>query len=313
MTVPSGGDHGDGWGAIVVALDASPLSLAGLRLAARLAQRLKVPVTAVCVEDSDIARLARHPGAVAICTLTARARPMALAPETIAAALAGQRRAARAAVEAVRQRLLEEAAAAADAETVADEPAPAPAEVAFLSRRGMVAREIRAVLADVAADLLVMGGIGQARARWQRTRGMRLGSTARALLAGAEARRVLVVRRALDDGRPPVFALWDGSAAAEQALRSACAVAAAAGTGVAVLAFGGDSAAAEDPRIGAIAASFGQTVRIQALPPLTVPRLVRATDFPQALLVLPDEASMTLGLSTPDLIDLLSCSVLLVR
>lgn len=300
----TGSDDAADWGAIVVALDASPLSQAGLRLAARLARRLGVPVSAVCVEDADIARLARHPGAVAICTLTARARPMALDPGTIAAALAGQRREAEAAVEAVRRLLREEAEAAnPDVE-------PEPAEVAFHSRRGSVAREIREALSDAGGGLLVLGWTGRARARWERARGVRLGSTARAMVAGDAARRVLVVRRPLDD-RPPVFACWDGSAGAERALHTACAAARAAETGVAVLLFGGGEEAAA--RAAEIAEPYRVPLRLQALPPLTAGRLVRATDFPRALLVLPAETAMTLGLSTPDLIDLLSCSVLLVR
>ncbi|GAA0572711.1 hypothetical protein [Caenispirillum bisanense] len=69
-----------GGGAIVAAVDASPPSLAALTLAARLGRQWRLPVRAVCVDDSRIARLAGHPGAVALCPLTARARPLAPAP-----------------------------------------------------------------------------------------------------------------------------------------------------------------------------------------------------------------------------------------
>lgn len=301
----------DAWGAIVVALDASPLSVAGLRLAARLARSMEVPVSAVCVEDADIARLARHPGAVALCTLTGRARPRALTPEAIAGTLAGQRRAAEAAVDAVKQALADEDLAA-DPER--DEPVPF--DLPLHRRKGAVVREIAAALAAApgGCDLLVLGAVGQARARWQRSRGGPLGSTARALVGEAAApapRRVLVLRRVLDD-RPPVFCAWDGSPAAGRAFDTACALAAAAGSGVAALAFGAAAAAAE-PRLAALARSRGVRLRVQSLPPLTAERLVRATDFPRAVLVLPSETAMTVGLSTLDLIDRLSCSVLLVR
>ncbi|WP_343865572.1 hypothetical protein, partial [Caenispirillum bisanense] len=112
--------------------------------------------------------------------------------------------------------------------------------------------------------------------------------------------------------RPPVLALWDGRAAAERALPEAAAVAAAIGAGVAVLAFG--PAAGNDPdRAAARLDPAAVAWRWQALPPLSLGRLQRATDFSHALLVLPAEAAMTLGLSTADLLDRLSCSVLLVR
>ncbi|SOD91967.1 universal stress protein [Caenispirillum bisanense] len=299
----------DAWGAIVVALDASPLSLAGLRLAARLARHFGAPVSAVCVEDADIARLARHPGAVALCTLTGRARPLALTPEAIAGTLAGQRRAAQAAVDAVQRALADE-----DLGTAPEGEAAASFDLPLHRRQGAVAREIAAALAETAGgcDLLVLGAVGQARTRWQRSRGGPLGSTARALVGevAPSAPRVLVLRRPLDE-RPPVFCAWDGSAGALRAFDTACALAAAADTGVAVLAFG--DGPAEERRLGERARSRGVRLRVQSLPPPTPPRLVRAADFPQAVLVLPAELAMTVGLSTPDLIDRLSCSVLLVR
>lgn len=296
-----------GGGTIVVAVDASPLSLAGLTLAARLGRRWRVPVRAVCVEDSTIARLAGHPGVIALCPLTARARPLALAPRTIAAALAGQRRAAAAAVDAVRRHLADEFAAknadVGEAKTETD-------TLAFDSRRGSVAHEVAAAVAEAAGDLLVLGWTGQTRARWQRGRRMGLGSTARTLVDTAISPRILVVRRVLME-KPPVLVLWDGSAAAERGLAAATALARATGDGVAVLAFG--PAAVDEGRIAPVLHRAAVPWRWQALPPLTVARLQRATDFPHAVLVLPVDTAMTLGLSTADVLDHLSCSVLLVR
>lgn len=152
--------------AIVVGLDASPLSIIGLRAAAVVARRWGARVEVVHVEDSAVARLPSHPGVVTVCGLTARARPLALAPETITAALAAQERAARDAVEAAKALLKSKTGAPSDAELV------------FRRRRGGVTRELRAVVGEAAPSLLVVGWTGQSRARWHRAHGLRLGSTA---------------------------------------------------------------------------------------------------------------------------------------
>lgn len=57
---------------IVVGVDASPLSVSGLRLAAVVARRWGARVEAVHVEDTAVSRLSHHPGVVAVCGLTAR-------------------------------------------------------------------------------------------------------------------------------------------------------------------------------------------------------------------------------------------------
>ncbi|EKV32082.1 hypothetical protein C882_3146 [Caenispirillum salinarum AK4] len=285
--------------AIVVGLDASPLSVSGLRMAAVVARRWGVRVEAVHVEDAAVARLSSHPGVVTVCGLTARSRPLALAPETITAALSAQARAARDAVEAAKALLRRRAGEGGEAELV------------FRSRRGGVTRELRAVADEAAPSLLVVGWTGQSRARWHRAHGIRLGSTARALVQDPSADRVLVVRGELE-ADAPLLVPFDGSDAARRALDAACTLAEdGPAERVAVLAFGDADALAAAARD--ICAAHGTVPRVQALPPLTLARLVRIADFPEALLVLPAQLPMTLGLSTPDLIDRLGCSVLLVR
>lgn len=146
---------------IVVGVDASPLSVSGLRLAAVVARRWGARVEAVHVEDTAVSRLSHHPGVVAVCGLTARS--LALAPESIAATLAAQARAAKQAVEGARSLL------AGTAER------PSAAELVFHGRRGCVTRELRAVASDTAPSLLVVGWTGQSRTRWHRAHGVQLG------------------------------------------------------------------------------------------------------------------------------------------
>lgn len=285
--------------AIVVGLDASPLSVSGLRLAAVVARRWGARVEAVHVEDTAVSRLSAHPGVVAVCGLTARSRPLALAPETLTAALAAQARAAEKAVEAAKALLRRASGQASEAELV------------FRSRRGGVTRELRAVVSESAPSLLVVGWTGQSRARWHRAHGVRLGSTARALVGDPSADRVMVVRGELD-ADAPLLVPFDGSTDSRRALEAACTLAEdGPAERVAVLAFGNGESLAAAAR--ETCAAHGVVPRIQSLPPLSLERLMRTTDFAGALLVLPAQLPTTLGLSTPDLIDRLGCSVLLVR
>lgn len=314
------------WRAIAVGLDASPLSLAGLRAAESLARRLggSVTVRTVCIADTDIARLADHPGAVAVCSLTARARPMALSRESIQAGLSGQIRAARAAVEEARARLIEaeraaakatgaEAEAEADAEAEARAAEAAARRLGFQERHGPVTRELRAFAEESGADLVVLGWTGRTRAPWRRGGPLPLGSTARALVEAAPGRALLVLRAELTP-ETPLLVPFDGAPGTRGALAAACVLAggaAAPAERVAVLLLGdGHSLRAQAQEITEAA---GVRARFHDLPPATPDRLVRATGFPQALLVLSDELLTTFRLSTPGLLDRLSCSVLLLR
>lgn len=289
---------------ITVALDASPASVAGLRAAARLARRWGARVEAVCVADADIARLAGHPGAVALCSLTGRARPLALSAATIDTALSAQMRAARDAVDAAR--------------AIMDGPvgAEGTTHLLFRERRGGVLRELRATVTEHRPDLLVLGGTGRTRARWTRRGGgpQPLGSTARALAAEADGPRLLIVRRDLAEDATLLVPV-DGSDSSLRALRTAAALVGpdARPGRLAVLLFGDSDSLRPTVAQALEEAGAAESARVQALPPLTLERLCRASHFPDALLVLSDQIPSTLGLSTVDVIDRLSVSVLLLR
>lgn len=149
---------------ILAAVDASPLSLAGLRLAARLARRLGAELTALYVEDVNLVRAAAYPRAYVYSLLTATQRP--LEASVIEQAFRFQATLAR--------RALDDAMAAFEL------------AASLETRRGAVAREMLAAAQE--ADLLVLGWSGRHGPAGE------IGSTARAVLARAGG-PVLLLRR----------------------------------------------------------------------------------------------------------------------
>jgi nucleotide-binding universal stress UspA family protein len=179
---------------ILVAVDASPLSLAALAAAVGFAGRLGAELEALFVEDINVVRLVAHPY-VHTFSLAA-ARRQALDDVLIEKMLELQAVAAR--------RALDEAMAAT---TVRG---------SFVIRRGRVEAELLAAAA--AFDLVCLGWSGRAEPGSR----PRLGGVARAVLSRAPG-PVLVLR---EPAAGPVMALWDGTAAAGRALAVAILLAA---------------------------------------------------------------------------------------
>ncbi len=171
---------------IIVALDASPNSLAALRAAAELANRLEhVEILGIFVEDINLVRLAQLPFVRELSQVSATARRLdASRMERQLRAMA--RRAQQAMAELITRPTV---------------------EWSFKVARG----EINAELLDAArhADLVILGKSG-----WSRRRGV--GSTARVVLTDAP-HSAMMFARGLSLALP-VLVVYDGSVQARQAL-----------------------------------------------------------------------------------------------
>ena len=180
-----------GFRRILVAIDASPLSLAALDAGIGLASRLGAELDAVFVEDINIVRLVAHPYVHTFSRAVASRQSMD--DGLIEKMLELQLVAARRAVEG---------------------------RAGFVVRRGRVEAEL--LEAATNADLVCLGWSGRAEPGGR----PRLGAVARAVLAGA-APSVLLSRRA---GPGPVVVWWQDGAAGLRALALAAVLASPEGT-----------------------------------------------------------------------------------
>ncbi len=179
---------------ILVALDASPDSLAAAEAAAEMAALLSAELHGLFVEDTELLRLVESPLARELDLLTASARGAE------SAVLEDQLRAHAAKARQALGRL-------ADRLSIRS---------SFRVARGSVAQEILAAAAE--ADLVTLGRIG-----WTVRRRRDLGKTTRALISNG--RRVLLLERSVAV-KAPIVALFDGSDAGRDALELAAELAA---------------------------------------------------------------------------------------
>lgn len=178
---------------ILVALDASPHSLAALEAAAELARRFRAELSGLYVEDVNLLRLSELPFAEELSLFsTARRR---LDRKEINRQLRAHRVRVR--------RLISRAGEGAEVRWT------------FRVSRGRVAPEVLQAASE--ADMLVLGKMG-----WSPFTRRRIGSTARAALAAADRMTLFTEEGARV--RPPVIVVYDGSPLAQRALATASAI-----------------------------------------------------------------------------------------
>lgn len=247
---------------ILVALDASPHSLAALRAAVELAARMEAELLGLFVEDVDLLRLADSPLAREVQYLTARRAPLDRAR---------MEQQLRAQAEQARKAL---AAAAEGAQVV----------WSFRIVRGQVPVEVLAAAAGV--DLLTLGRCG-----WSSSLKSRIGSTAQTAVA-----MTMPVLLLSDRGLVlslPVLVCFDGSAAAHHAVRVAAEFAEAGCGQVVVLLFAEDAESARrlQGQAGALLRAQRLQVRFRAVYPRDEAGLLRAIKSEEAgVLVLAGKA-----------------------
>jgi len=270
---------------ILVALDASPHSLAALEAAVALAADLQAELVGLFVEDADLLRLAGLPFARQQGVYSPEPRPLD-EPQVARELRARARRA-------------EQALAAAAGR--------AQVPWSFRVARGTIAAELLSAAAE--ADLISLG-----RAGWSLAGRRRVGSTAKKVLSQA-SRPALIVRQGAHLGLP-IMAVYDGSALAGKALAAAACLPQSQESKLLVLVVADDPA--ETGRLQALAAGWLQAHeipgRFRQLTEATVSTLVQTLKTEGCgTLVLPAEAALLRDEALSTLVEGLDCPMLLIR
>lgn len=269
---------------ILVALDASPHSLAALEAAAELAVRLRAELTGLFVEDADLLNVAGLPFARQVGAFSTGSRR--LDTRRVEHQLRNQAEKARQALETTAER--------------------AQVRWSFRVTRGQVAAEVSAATADT--DLLIMGQTG-----WSPGRRRRLGNTAQDVLSRTSC-LAMVLRQGMRLG-VPVIALYDGGPASQRALGVALQLVQEKQGSLKVLLVAprvSDARFLQD-QVGARLGKSGMEREFQMVVGATGEELVRAVkDLGQGLLVL-GESELLTGERLQTLIDATECPALVVR
>ena len=264
---------------ILVALDASPQSLAALEAAAELAAGLGAELAGLYVEDINLIRLAGLPMIVEVGSASARSRK-----------LDEQR---------ISRQLRNQATRAAQA--IAQAAGRSQVQWSFSVARGSIESEL--LQAAQEADLFILG-----RAGWSGKR--RLGSTARRLLAEGSGRTLVMERgeRLL----PTLMIVYDGSVVSQRALDTAIGLGGYLAVGI--VAEDEEQARKLQSEVATELNSKGVEARYRWLLHADVSELanmVRTQE--ECILILPGESPLLEGKKLPEVLDELECPVLLVQ
>ena len=264
---------------ILVAIDASPQSLAALEAGAELAANLGAELAGLYVEDINLIRLAALPAVLEIGGASARSRP--LDERRMARQLRGQAARAKRAI-----------AVAAGRTQV---------RWSFNVARGSIETEL--LQAATEADLFVLG-----RAGWSGKR--KLGSTARKLVA-AGPRRTLLIERG-ERLQPTLMTVYDGSEQSQRALDTAIGIGGYLAVGM--VADDEEQAKRLQTEVASRLSLVGLEARYRWLVRADTSELadmVRTQE--ECILILPGESPLLKGKSLPEALDEFECPVLLVQ
>ena len=270
---------------ILVALDASPHSLAALEAAAALAANLQAELVGLFVEDADLLKLAELPFARELGLYSAASRPLDSAQ--------------------MERQLRTRARRAEQALTTAAERAQV--RWSFRVARGAIAAELLAAAAE--ADLISLGKVG-----WSLAGRRRVGSTTQAVLSQA-LNSALILQHGFHLG-PPVVLVYNGSTLARKALAIAARLVGEKGADLLIL------VAADEPGeaqlLQAQASEWlqgrGPEARFRQLTLAAVPKLTQPLEAQGCgTLVLPVESSLLQDEALLALLEDLDFPVLLIR
>jgi nucleotide-binding universal stress UspA family protein len=270
---------------ILVALDASPHSLAALEAAAELAAGLKAELLGLFVEDINLLRLAELPFAREMGVFSTTRRRLDILE--------------------VERELRAQASRARRALAIAAGRAQVP--WSFRVARGVIAAELLAAASE--ADLVILGKVG-----WSPTGRRHMGSTARAVLSQATCLTLILqegVRLSL-----PILVVYDGSTIAQKALSAAIRLVRGKNgyLTVLILADGPDAARELQTNVAKWLRERGLEARYRWLVGADVRHLPRIVDSEGCgMLVLPGQHSRVQSQGLLVWLDEVTCPVLLVR
>ena len=270
---------------ILVALDASPHSLAALEAAVELAGRFRAELLGLFVEDVNLLRLAELPFAQEIGFFSATRRK--LDTQRMERQFRGQAARIRRALELIAERT--------------------QVDWSFRVARGVIASELLTAASEV--DLIILG-----RGGWSLTQRRRLGSTARAILS--ETPCLALILRQGTYLELPMLVVYDGSPLAQKGLATAAALVQGEDGDLTVLVLADEPDMAH--RLQRQAAEWlqgrGLNVRYRPLTKLSVPRLAHIVRTEgRGTLVLPVRSALLQDEVLLALLDEVEMPVLLVR
>lgn len=267
---------------ILVAVDASPQSMAALRAAADLAAALNAELVGLFVEDIDLIRISEYTYTREIGQFSARARKL----------------------DASKMGRLLRVTASRAHHSVRVIAREAQVRWSFTTRRGAIASELLAAAED--SDVVILGRTG-----WSRR--SQLGSTVREILGDPPARTLIIKDEACL--KASIVVLFSGSQASINALASAVALSRRREIFITVGVVAKDSDHAREIQSAAHQwlQDNGEEARFRWLMGLDLGKLKQVVQEEDGMLVMPIDIPEISEAILTDLIESLECAIMVVR